>query len=209
MKNGNCINALFLFAALSLCFSCNSAQNDMVDPGTEEPVMITTNELAENYSAWMSLSGEYVDRFGVIVAEPVCHSNDWGNIKSTMSVTIFENRTTGQREGFFNKGNVYSLSALNELISALEDIGRQLNTQTCRYRTQRQYITSHGIVINYYYDGNQWGKIVVQYDDKNKYDSADEIETDCLSGYIDGLKACVQFITEFKEKKWDNVSSAV
>ena len=207
MKHRNSTRLLPLFVACLFCFSCNNEKNNIVDFGTEETVAITSNELNEDYSAWMNLPGEYVDRFGVVVAEPVCSIYSWReNKESSMSVIILENRTTGQREGFFNRGNIYSLSALNELISALEDIGRQINTQTCRYKTTRQYITPHGILIHFAYDGNQWDEIVVQYDNRDEYDSSDEIEADYLSGYIDGLKSCVQFITEFKEKKWNNIS---
>lgn len=212
--------SLFLLAALLFCFSCNNSQNDSVPSEVEKSVAISSNELAENFSAWASLSGEYVDRFNVMITEQEGGSTLWGDYKHTaMLVITLENRTTGQREGFFNMraeiiddnynkrsaDNVYSLTALRELISVLEDIGRQISTQTCRYKTNRQYITSHGILITCYFDGSQWSKPTIQYGNDN-YSSV-SFRTDILSGYIDGLKSCVGFITEFKEKRWDNVSS--
>ena len=200
-------NPLFLSVALLFCCSCNNTQNGTTAPDTEEPVVISTDELADNYSAWTNLSGEYVDIFGVTVAEPVTSADMWRENRAGMSVIVLENRTTGQREGFLNKGDIYSLTALNELIAALEDIGKQVNTQTCRYKTKRQYITSHGISINCIYDGSQWSKIHIQYSNDSQYGNNDDLTSNHLSGYIDGLKSCVQFIKEFKEKKWNNVSA--
>lgn len=199
----NVIWGMVILIALQMVIGCNGVKSDNSEVIVENPPQ-TQQVLDNDFNAWFEQRGMYVETYRLQVAE--VRIGEYTYQTEKLCVAFVENLTENIRGGFLvapeSNGDVYlSAEALNELIGTLEEVVKQMQSGGCVYNCNRQYTTSFGINIVFHYSATakKWDTINIYYTNRGQ-----EVKTEYLGGYINGLKKCIQSIEEFKARKWNN-----
>lgn len=199
----NVIFGMVVLIALQMVIGCNGVKSDKKEVIVENHPQ-TQPVLDNDYNAWFEQPGEYVETYRLKIDE--VRVGKYAYQTEKLIVAFVENLTENLKGGFLlapsSSDDVYlPFDALNELIGTLEDVVKQMQSGGCVYNCNRQYITSFGINIVFHYSSTaqKWDTIKIYYTNRGQ-----EIESEYLQEYINGLKKCKQSIEEFKAGKWDN-----
>ena len=207
----NLFYGVFVFVALQVLVACGNVAQESAETsiaeeiGTNEPKLLASY-LQRNYDAWFELENQTVEYYRLNVAKLRLERDTWFGERE-LNVIIFEDKTDGNRSGFFELGDFYlPVQELKEFVQLLENVYQQMTNDVCRYNCTRRYATSFGVTITYNYSATRgtnikaWQDVTIYANGEQVY----EIETPYLTGYITGLKDCAQTIDDFVAGKWDN-----
>lgn len=204
----NLFYGVLAIVVLQMLIACggNTAQEKPMNQKAGTKLSKASLQLQQNYDAWFELKNQTVEYYRLIVAEVEPFKGAWS--KEELNIAIFENKTNGDRAGFFQLGNDYYLSVkeAKELIQVLEGVSQQISHESCRYSCTRRYVTSFGVTITYNYSSNnssqpkKWQEVTIYVDG----DEVCEIESPYFPDYINGLKKCTQTIDDFVQGVWNN-----
>jgi hypothetical protein len=198
----------FLIFALAIILFGTSCKNtttidDANNPeNSTENVTKTSGNLKEDYNAWFQLQEKYVEYFNLSIKEVQLSESSWNT--QQLVVALVENVTDKERGGFFIAKDIhFSITALDEVITTLENIITQIKSDMRKYNCQRLYNTSYGITITFQYSSSEskWNNVKIYYASE---EYPVEIKPEYLMSYIQGLKDCKQNIIDFTTGNWSN-----
>ena len=201
----NLFYGVLAIVVLQMIIACggNTAQEKPMNQKAGTKLSKASLQLQQNYDAWFELKNQTVEYYRLIVAEVEPFKGAWS--KEELNIAIFENKTNGDRAGFFQLGNDYYLSVkeAKELIQVLENVNQQINHESCRYSCTRCYSTSFGVTVRYNYissDTHKWDEVSIYAENEE----ACCIDVTYFTKYLQGLKDCVQAIDKFVAGQWSN-----